>query len=67
MLMISCHLYICNVSMLCWCSSVYIFKSLFVSCELIPASLATFFSSVAGRFAMGNINSIINESQYLLS
>ena len=27
----------CNVSMLCWCSSMCIFKSLFVSCELIPA------------------------------
>ena len=36
-LMISCHLYICNVSMLCWCSSVHIFKVLFVSCELILA------------------------------
>ena len=28
MLMISCHLYICNVSMLCWCSSVYVFQYL---------------------------------------
>ena len=44
----------CNVSMLCWCSSVCIFKSLFVSCELILAFPSYLFPLVAARFAMGN-------------
>ena len=42
MLMISCHLYICNVSMLCWCSSVYVFKYL---CSLLLLLFLSLFMS----------------------
>ena len=52
-------------SMLC-CSSICIFKSLFVMCALIR-SLGICSHTVATQFAIGNINPNINESQYLFS